>query len=222
MNNRKSLSRVLTFIIPALIIGLWVLGAFHAKKKHNINPLSSDFFVCWYYGLEIMWHQTDYKELNDEIKTAALLIMAEKNNVDPLAQPKINERIIKFKKSISKLDKKEFAYVKKGANTFVEYLASLQQDMINAVIDFKETREFTVSESDNSIRLSKECSSYGLEDQIQQLKDEMSEITKRFNEQIDNNSDEIDESLIDEEKLKVEGTEKFKDIIKAFEEIFNE
>ena len=72
---KEKLKDASAYIVPILLIGLWVLGAFHGKKKHNVDPFSSTFFVCWYYGLETIWHKTDYKELNDDIKVVAYLIM---------------------------------------------------------------------------------------------------------------------------------------------------
>ena len=82
MNLKEKLNDALVYIIPILLIGLWIIGAFHGKKKHNIDPFSSSFFVCWYYGLETLWHKTDFNELNDDIKVAAFLIMQKPTGID--------------------------------------------------------------------------------------------------------------------------------------------
>lgn len=222
MNIKKTLSDSAGFIIPALLIGLWILGAFHGKKKHNVDPFSSNFFVCWYYGLEVMWHKIDYKELNDDVKVAVFLIMSKPDNLDAKAQLEFNETKKDFKKVIDKLDKKELNYVKAGTNTFVDYTASIQKDMVKAFLDFKATKQFNATQSENSIALSKKCSSYGLDKEMQDVKTGLDELTKTFKEKYESDSESFDESLIDEEKMKKEMTQKFESIKKTFQEIFNE
>jgi len=222
MNIKKVLGDSASFLVPALVIGLWILGAFHGKKKHNIDPFSSNFLVCWYYGLEVIWHKTDYKELNDDVKVAVFLIISKPDTFDPKAQLEFNESKKDFKKVIDKLDKKELAYVKDGTNMFINYISAFQKDMIETFANYKTSRQFTPTESDNTKRIYKKCLTYGLEKEMQELKRSLDDFTNNFKDKLETGSEDIDESLIDEEKIRLEVSKKAVDIKKTFQEIFNE
>lgn len=219
---KNILANILPILIPVLLIGLWILGAVHGKKKHNVDPFSSNFFVCWYYGFETFWHKTDYKELNDDIKVAAYLIMQKPTGIDAKEQLDFNETKKELKKVLEKLDNKETDYVKSGVNTFVEFMASFQDDMINALLNFKTTKVFDISVSEKTKSLSKKCSSFGLDKEMKDMETELEKMKSTFKEKQENNSQPFDESLIDEKKLKDEAVQKTNAINLTVKEIFSE
>ncbi len=222
MNLKEKLNDALVYIIPILLIGLWVIGAFHGKKKHNIDPFSSSFFVCWYYGLETMWHKTDFNELNDDIKVAAFLIMQKPTGIDAKEQLDFNETKKDLKKVLENLDKKETDYVKLGVNTFVEFMASLQDDMIDGCLKYKVTKTFDLDMNEKTKKLSKKCSSFGLDKEMKEWETELDKMKSNLKEKAESNSQIFDESLLDEKKLKDDATKKNNAIKLTVKEIFGE
>ncbi|MEO7310717.1 MAG: hypothetical protein ABIX01_09975 [Chitinophagaceae bacterium] len=219
---KNILGNILPILIPVLLIGLWILGAVHGKKKHNVDPFSANFFVCWYYGLETFWHKLDYKELNDDIKVAAYLIMQKPTGIDAKEQLDFNETKKGLKEVLEKLDSKETDYVKSGVNTFVEFMSSIQDDIINALLNYKTAKIFDISVSDKTKSLSKKCASFGLEKEMKEMETELEKIKNTFNEKLEGNSQHFDESLIDEKKLKDEAVQKTSVINLTVREIFGE
>lgn len=222
MNLKEKLSDASVYIIPILLIGLWIVGAFHGKKKHNVDPFSSNFFVCWYYGLETLWHKTDYKELNDNIKVVAYLIMQKPIGIDAREQLEFNETKKDLKKVLEKLDTKEMDYVKAGTKTFVDFIASFQDDMINTFLNYKTSKIFDLKFSDKTTKLSEQANTYGLDKEINDMKGEMEKLEINLNEKMEDGSETFDESLIDEKKMKDDATQKLNAINSTVKEIFAE
>lgn len=220
MSIKEKLNDASVYIIPILLIGLWIVGAFHGKKKHNIDPFSSNFFVCWYYGLETMWHKTDYKELNDDIKVIAYLIMQKPNGIDAKEQLEFNETKKDLKKVLANLDTKEIDYVKAGTKTFVDFMASFQEDMIKAFVDYKTTKTLDLKFSDNTIKLAETCTSYGLGEEMNGMKVEMEKMKTTLKEKMESGSETFDESLIDEKIMKEDASQKLNAINLTVKEIF--
>lgn len=222
MNLKKSLSDASGYLIPILLIGLWIVGAFHGKKKHNVDPFSANFFVCWYYGLETMWHKTDYKELNDDIKVATFLIMQKPNGIDAKQQLEFNETKKDLKKVLAKLDTKEINYIKSGVDAFVKFMASFQNDMINGFLNYKTTKILDLNYSEQTRSLAKKCSSLGLDKEMKDMDIELEKIKSSLKEKLESNSQNFDESILDEKKLRDEAGQKINVINTTVKEIFNE
>jgi hypothetical protein len=222
MNIKEKLSNASSYIIPILLIGLWIVGAFHGKKKHNIDPFSSNFFVCWYYGLETMWHKTDYSELNDNIKVVAYLIMQKPSGIEAKEQLEFNETKKDLKKVLEKLDTKELDYIKAGTKTFVDFMTLYQDDIIKAFLNYKTSKIFDLKFSDKTIKLSEKCSKYGLDKEMNNFKVEMEKIKTNLKEKLEGGAENFDESLIDEKKIKDVATQKINSMNSTVKEIFSE
>lgn len=221
MNIKKTLSDSATFLIPALLIGLWILGAFHGKKKHNVDPFSSNFFVCWYYGAETFWHKTDYTELNDNVRVAIYLLMANTQTIDPKEQLEFNQAKKDFKKVLENLDSKEISYIKKGTETYLAFKDDFENQCYNAFLDYQQTKNFNLKQSDKSIQLTKELSTYGLEKEMKEVTDGIENVSKQIKEKIETNPNYVDEILLDKEKLEANVKNGIEARKKIFQEIFN-
>jgi hypothetical protein len=221
MNIKEKLSNASSYIIPILLIGLWIVGAFHGKKKHNIDPFSSNFFVCWYYGLETMWHKTDYSELNDNIKVIAYLIMQKPSGIEAKEQLEFNETKKDLKKVLEKLDTKELDYIKAGTQTFVDFMTSYQDDIIKAFLNYKTSKIFNLKFSYKTIKLSEKCTKYGLDKEMNNFKVEMEKIKTNLKEKLESGAETFDESLIDEKKIKDVATQKINSMNSTVKEIFS-
>jgi hypothetical protein len=222
MNVKDKLSDASGYLIPILLVGLWIVGAFHGNKKHNVDPFSSNFIVCWYYGLETMWHKTDYKELNDDIKVVAYLIMQKPRGIDAKEQLKFNENKKDLKKVLQKLNTKEMDYVKAGTIAYLDLLASFQDDLINALLDYKTSKILDYKFSYKTTKLSGKCNKYGLDKETNDLKVEMEKLKSSLKEKIEGGKEIFDESLIDEKKIKDDATQLLNDIDSTVKEIFSE
>ena len=169
-----------------------------------------------------MWHKIDYKELNDDIKVAAFLIIGKPDGIDAKEQLEFNETKKEFKQILEKLSSKEINYVKSGVNTFVEYMESFQDDMINGFLNYKIAKRFDLSFSDKTINLSKKCSSLGLDKEMKDMETDLEKLKAKLKEKQETNSGDFDESLLDEQKLRSEGGQKIKLIKSTVKEIFSE
>ena len=222
MNIKEKISDAFTYVISILLIGLWILGAFHGSEKHNVNPFSSNFCVCWYYGLETIWHKTNYNELNDNVKVAAYLVMQQHNNFDAAEQLKFNETKKDLVKIIETLDKKEIIYMKTGTICFADYLASYINDMINASIIYKNSKNLELIYSENTKSLSEKCKTYGLETEITTINNETEKILIRRKESIELNKENFDDNSIDINKMKEDSKKKIELYNQTIKEIFGE
>ncbi len=218
---KKIIGDLVSWIIPSLLIGLFIVGAIHGKKKHNVDPFSANFFVCWYYGIETVWHKTDFKELNDDIKVVVFLIMTKPVNSDAKDQLEFNETKKDIKKVIEKLDSKELEYVKSGVTTFIDYTASFQQDMIDGMMQFKQTQKMNISLSKKTNSLAKKCTDFGLEKEMNELKSAIEKFSLSIKEKMENNPYSIDKTLIQEDVMKAEMKMKSMDIKNTYMEIFD-
>lgn len=221
MSLKEKLSNASLYIIPILLIGLWIIGAFHGKKKHNVDLFSSSFFVCWYYGLETMWHKTDYKELNDNVRVAIYLLMANTQTIDPKEQLEFNQSKKDFKKVLENLDSKEIGYIKKGTETYLAFKDDFENQCYNAFLNYQETKNFILKQSDKSIQLTKELSTYGLEKEMKEATDGIENVSKQIKEKIEANPNYIDEILVEKEKLEANVKDGIEARKKIFQELFN-
>lgn len=222
MKIKNILEQVGAFVVPAIIIGVWILGAFHGSKKHNTDPFSESFFVCWYYGLETMWHKTDFTELKENVQVGTFLIMQKPDGFNAKEQLEYNETKKKFKKILTKLDQKEKDYVHAGVNSFVDYMESFQKDMIEALLSYKQSRIMNLNFSQATLSKSQKCSSFGLGKEMKDMENELDKIRANLKSNIANDPKAFDENLMDEQKMKQESINKIEVIKTTVKEIFTE
>jgi hypothetical protein len=218
MNAKRILSNVGWSLIPIVVIGFWILGALHGKKKHGIKPLSDNFLVCWYYGIEQFWHKIDYDELRDEVKVAVFLLSSKPTGMDARGQIEFNESKREFRRSLSKLSKKELSYVKEGVEAFLNYMESFQKNIYESTIAFKTTHRFEYIESEESKLLLEKSADYGLSEQVDEIKNGIGVLVKRMKERLE--SGDIDENDLDAAKLKNEMNQQMQDVRRTYAEIF--
>ena len=166
---KKIIANVFAWCIPIIFFGVFIIGAIHGYKKHNVQPFSDSFYYSWYYGIETLWHKTDYKKLNDRVREAIYLTIAKPKSINPRELIDYNKTKEDFQTTIENLDKKEKEYINNGVSTFIDYMHSFQIDLLNTAIKFKETKIINMTQSEKTNTLSKKCLEYGLEKEIKDI-----------------------------------------------------
>lgn len=202
MNIKETMSGIGVGIIPIALIALWINGCNHGTKKHDVDPWSSNFFVCWYYGAEKFWHKTDTTELNDNIRVATYLLMWDPQTTDPKKQLDYNEAKKLFKKILASSEGDELKYIKEGAKTYLDFKNKFEEECYDAMLNCKLTKVFTIHQSDSSILLAKKLSKYGLDKEMKELSESMEKLNKAIQEKLDEDPDAFNEKAFDDNTLK--------------------
>ena len=221
MYIKDKLSSVAAYILPIAFIALWINGCNHGQKKHNIDPWSSNFFVCWYYGAEKFWHKTDYTELNDNVRVAIYLLMANIQTIDPKEQLEFNQAKKDFKKVLANCDSKEIEYIKDGTKTYLAFKNDFENQCFQAFVNYPKTQRFDLKQSDSSILLTKKLSTFGLEKEMKELTDGIENISTQIKEKLEANPNYIDETLLEKAKLEDNVKKGIEARQKIFDELFN-
>ena len=139
MYKKEKITNIVTTSLTVLLILVWIIGAFHGNKKHNLDPFSNRFYFCWYYGIESVWHKTDFNELNNEIKIASRLILENSSELNSSEMILQTDTKLKLRKLLKNLDTKELNYVMDGTRSILTFMKFVQSDMIQSVANFRET-----------------------------------------------------------------------------------
>lgn len=165
----SNLGVLVSFLIPVLAITIWIIGAFHGTKKHEVKPFDEafGFIECWYYGAEYFWHEPNYDELNDNIKIGVLILETERNKLNASGQLELIVAKKDFKRILKKLDNDEIEYVKKGVLSYFNFIESFELDFLK---NLRLTNRFIYKESSSTAEKVKECFKYDLKNEIQILR----------------------------------------------------
>jgi hypothetical protein len=210
MNIKETMSGIGAGIIPIALIALWINGCNHGIKKHDIDPWSANFFVCWYYGAEKFWHKTDTTELNENVKLAFYLLMADLKTVEPKKQIEFSDAKKSFKRILKTCEDNEIEYIKEGAKTLLDIKDKFETQVYLAIINYKRTKQFSLSQSDSITILTKKLSKYGLDNEMNALSKSIEKLTNEFQSQLEERPDILDHKDLRDEVLK-------KDLEKGFQ-----
>jgi hypothetical protein len=194
----------LGYLLPVAIVSIWILGLVHGKKRHEVDPLEFDgFYMCFYYGVEKFWHPIDYKALNDNVTIGASLLLYKIESKSPKEELEFVEAKEDYKKRLKKLSEKELLYVKEGVRTYLEFYASSQDDVFEALHEFKTTKNFVLSVSANTSKLAEKCKTYGLERATTMREEKAKAISDYMEEKLNGSSSDLtdDFELIIKDKV---------------------
>lgn len=130
----KAVINVLGGLIPLIIFGIWILGAFHGSKKHQVDPLSASGSISsFYYGLEMFWHKADYEKMNEYIRAITHFAMSEPEYDQGIESVDFALYRDKLQKKIKSFTKEELEYIKLGTNHYLNSLSAIKLDLKNQV-----------------------------------------------------------------------------------------
>lgn len=219
MRIKEKLSDFASVIFAVLIIGIWITGAIHGTKKHDASPFSSNFYSCWYYGVEAMWHKTNFKDLNDNIRVITMFMVQNPNEMATKDLLEHNESKKEIKKILDKYDNTETAYMKAGVNSFISLSASLQNDIVDGMVLYNNTGIFEFKLSEKTKKINKECSQYGLEDDVQKG---IQFVEDSFKAKATNEVASVNGKLFDETAFREKTTRKNKELETIAKDLFSE
>ena len=217
------LGPVFSTIISIGVTFLYFAGLVHSYKQHSTKDFIAS--VCLppftvYRGAEMFWHKKENKDLNDGVKSAVYLIMSKPIDMDAKAQLDFSESKARFKNLIKNLDQSDLKYIKAATTAFVDFIASFQYDLISAVAELKQSKNFNFHQSEKSLALGKKCSSYGLEQEVVKFQNEIEQIESGFKKRMEVDSTTIDNALLDTDKMKIDIDKQIKETQSVYDDIF--
>lgn len=225
------LGPVFTTIISLAVTFLYFAGLVHSFKKHSTKDFIASVALppfTIYRGAEMFWHKdktiktkatTAY--LNEGIQTAVNLIMSTKSLYDGQPDPDFLKSRTEFQEILKKLNQPDLKYMKEGTISFIDYVASVQYDLIEATENLKKSKEFKFHQSEKSLALGKKCSSHGLELEIIKMKNQMEQIESGFQESLIQGQVSNDSELLNTNNMKAEFDQQIGELRSVCEDLFN-
>ena len=189
----KILNKILQslfFVVPALLVLIWVNGAYHGSRRHDIEPFNDnfDFIKCFYYGVERFVHPLDKSELNDYVRLSSSIIINSETNLNTNE----NFEIVRSKKTLNnffkRATKEEYNYIKNGVYYYVMYLNSRHKDILNELMS---RNKIYLKTSNTSKYYGKLSSKNGMNSEIKIIASYYKKIAKDYNQILHSRDKEI-------------------------------